>query len=157
MGVRVEIDLRGQPEVQALLEQFQGGPLNNRTRRALRAGAGEFRDEMRAQTRARSDLPRSFSKTRTRSHRNPLGVSVSPKSPLSTIFERGAGRHVVAPTGRGILAGPSGERSRDAAFFARGAVSHPGMRARPLIAPVFNAAEDDAGEAFDDVLFEGIR
>jgi hypothetical protein len=156
MAVQTTLDLRGRDEVDQLLDQLHGRELNNRTRRALRAGAGEFRDEMRRQGR-KPGYPRGFSKTRTRSHRNPLGVSVSPKSPLSTIFEHGAGVHTIAPRARGILAGPSGQRSRDQVFFARGPVTHPGMRPRPLIAPVFRAAEDDAEDAVVDVLFEGIR
>lgn len=155
MPVQITLDLRGMSEVSALLDEFQGAPLNNRTRRALRAGAGEFRDEMRSQGKSRADLPSGFGKTRTRAHRYPLGVSVSPKSPLSTIFEHGARSHTIAP-GRGILAGPGGERSRESAFFARGPVTHPGMNARPFIGPVFDAAQDNAEDAFEDVLFEGL-
>lgn len=153
MAASVTITLEGLPEVKRLLDQFQGRHLNNRTRRALRAGAKVFRNEMRSQGR-RSDLPKTFAKTRTRAHRNPLGVSVSPKSPLSNIFEHGARRHSISAP---VMAGPAGQRSRGEAFFARGAVSHPGMGARPFIGPVFDASERQAGDEFGKVLFEGIE
>lgn len=152
----VEIDIHGMPEVQAMLDKVQGSQLNNRIRRSLRAGAKPFRTEMRSQARSRADLPATFAKTRTRAHRNPLGVSVSPQSPLSTIFEHGADTHTIAPKGAQLLAGKAGERSRSAAFVARGPVTHPGMGARPLIAPVFDAAQDDARREFSEELFEGI-
>ena len=42
-------------------------------------------------------------------------------------------------------------------FAARGPVHHPGMAARPLIAPVFDAAKDRAGDAMEKTLFEGIE
>lgn len=157
MAQSVTVSVEGLPEVKRLLDQFQGGPLNNRARRALRAGAKEFRTEMRSQAMARSDLPKTFRKTRTRAHRNPLGVSVSPQSPLSNIFESGARTHTIRPKGGQVLIGKAGERSRGQAFFARGAVRHPGMRARPFIAPVFDASQDDAEKAFGRVLFEGLR
>jgi hypothetical protein len=152
----VTFDIQGMPEVQRMLDQVQGRELNNRMRRSLRRGAGVFRDELRAQARARADLPKTFAKTRTRAHRNPLGVSVSPQSPLSSIFEGGAGRHTISAGAGGILAGRAGDRSRPAAFIARGAVSHPGMAARPLIGPVFDASQGRASDAFTDELFEGI-
>ena len=127
----ISIDLRGVPEVQEMLAQFEGGKLNNRVRRALRAGLKPIREEMRRKG-GMPGFPRRFRKTRTRGHRNPLGVSVSPQSPLSTIFEHGAKPHMI------------------------GTRSHPGMAARPFIAPVFAAAEDKAREAFMDTLMEGL-
>jgi hypothetical protein len=154
---RIEVSVEGRPECQRMLEEFSGSRLNNRTRRGLRAGAKVSRTEMRRQASTRGDLPRSFRKTRTRAHRNPLGVSVSPQSPLSTIFEHGAGAHTIAPKGRQMLAGKSGEHSRGRAFVAHGAVSHPGMGARPLIGPVFDASHDEAADQFDHVVFEGFR
>lgn len=127
----VSIDLRGVPEVQAMLAQFSGGPLNNRVRRALRAGLKPIREEMR-RVGSQGKFPRRFRKTRTRGHRHPLGVSVSPQSPLSTIFEHGAKPHLI------------------------GSYTHPGMAARPFIAPVFAAAEEKARKAFTDTLMEGL-
>lgn len=136
----VHLDLQGLPEVQKLLAEFEGGKLNNRTRRALRAGAAEFRGPMR--TKASSGrFPRKFKRTRTRAHRNPLGVSVSPGSPLSTIFEHGAKPHAIP-----ISTGP----------FAGRTVQHPGMAARPLSGPVFDANRRKAEEAFASTLFEGL-
>ena len=127
----VGIDLRGVPEVQEMLSQVTGGKLNNRVRRALRAGLKPIREEMRRKGMS-PQFPRRFRKTRTRGHRNPVGVSVSPQSPLSTIFEHGAKPHLI------------------------GARQHPGMAARPFIAPVFVAAADKAKEAFMDTLMEGL-
>lgn len=150
MGASVSIDWQGLPEVRKMLAQFNERELNNRTRRALRAGAKVMRDELRREGR-RSDLPRTFRKTRTRSHRNPLGVSVAPASPLSPIFEHGARSHEIG-RGGAILA----NRDTSASFFARGPVRHPGMAARPVIAPAFARGEDRATRAFGDVLFEGI-
>lgn len=148
----IDVDLRGLPEVQAMLAQFQGGQLNNRMRRALRAGIAVFRAELRAEASS-GGFPRSFRKTRTRPHRNPLGVSVSPASPLSTVFERGAKSHAIAPKRGSFLASQQGA----APFFARGSVKHPGMKARPLSGPVFDANQGKAEDAVTTALFEGIR
>lgn len=148
------IDISGIPEVEEMLGQFQGRELTNRTRRALRAGAGEFRKRIRTKGGGGwANRPRSFYKTRTRNHRNPLGVSVAPQSPLSTIFEGGAGRHPIAPRGGSVLASGQGETP----FFARGSVSHPGVAARPFVGPIFREGEGDALREFEDKLFEGIR
>lgn len=136
----VRLDLQGLPEVQKLLDQFQGGPLNNRTRRALRAGVAVFRGPMRAKASS-GRFPRKFRKTKTRPHRNPLGVSLSPGSPLSTIFEHGAKPHAIP-----ISKGP----------FAGSVIQHPGMAARPLSGPVFDANQRKAEEAFASTLFEGL-
>lgn len=145
------MDLRGLPEIRALLEQFGEREMVNRMRRGLRAGLKVFRTRLRAEARSRGDLPRTFAKTRTRSHRNPLGVSVSPASPLAPIFEHGAKTHPIAPRRGRLLANPK------EGFVAAGAVSHPGMRARPLSAPVFEASKDEASRAIEAVVFEGIR
>lgn len=136
----VRLDLQGLPEVQKLLAEFQGGPLNNRTRRALRAGIAALRGPLRAKASS-GRFPRKFKRTRTRPHRNPLGVSVSPGSPLSTIFEHGARPHAI-PISKGPFAGTT--------------VQHPGMAARPLSGPVFDANHRKAEEAFADTLFGGL-
>lgn len=135
----IEIDLRGMPEVQKMLAQFEGQPLQNRVRKALRAGVAPIRKEMRS--RAGVGFPRRFKKTRTRGHRNPLGVSVSPQSPLSTIFEHGARPHPIP-----ITKGP----------FAGRTIQHPGMAARPLSGPAFDAKRSEAERAVADALFEGL-
>lgn len=134
------LDLRGLPECQAMLDQFQGQPLQNRTRRALRAGIAVIRSALRAKASS-GKFPRKFKRTRTRGHRNPVGVSVSPGSPLSTIFEHGARPHAI-PITRGPFAGRS--------------IQHPGMAARPLSGPVFDAKRAEAERAVADALFEGV-
>jgi hypothetical protein len=145
----ISVDLRGAAEVQKMLGEVRGAKLNNRIRRALRAGVKPFREELRRRASS-GRWPRKFRATRTRAHRNPLGVSVSPQSPLSTIFEGGAKTHEIAPKNAKYLA------NADRGFFAAGAVQHPGMTARPLIGSAFEARRDDAEKAFMDVLMEGL-
>lgn len=139
---RVVLDLRGTDEVHKLLRTLSGQQLQNRMRRALRRGGGVFRDGIRnAGPMGWARRPRSFYRTRTRNHRNPLGVSVAPQSPLSTIFEGGAGPHAI-PIAQGPYAGRT--------------VMHPGVAAKPFIGPIFASTNDDAGEAATDELFAGI-
>ncbi len=136
----IDVDIRGMPEVKKLLGQFEGAPLNNRIRRSLRAAVAVIRPAMR--TKARSGgFPKKFARTRTRPHRNPLGVSISPGSPLSTIFEHGARPHAIP-----IKSGP----------FAGRTIQHPGMAPRPISGPVFDANRGRAEDAFADTLFEGL-
>lgn len=146
---RITLDVRGLPETKAMLAKVEGQQLQNRTRRALRAGAAVFRKELRSEAASRDDLPRTFRKTRTKAHRTPLGISVRPNSPLLSIFEGGAKQHPIGSSGQ-ILSNP------EAGFFARGPVSHPGMEARPILEPAFNAAEDEASDAFTRELFAGL-
>lgn len=160
-GGWVTMSLVGLPETKQLLEQVQGAKLNARMRRSIRRGAKVFREGLRDEARSRSDLPASFAKTRTRDHRNPLGVSVSPKSPLSTIFEHGAEGHMIGDAGQ-LLSNFETRRAKadkhtGGFFFARGPVRHPGMGARPFIAPTFDANERKAEKAMGDELFAGIK
>lgn len=140
MPARIDVDVQGLPEVHKMLAQVEGRELNNRTRRALRAATAEFRGPMRAKASS-GRFPRKFRKTRTRAHRSPLGVSVSPASPLSPIFEHGAKPHAI-PIGKGPFAGS--------------VIQHPGMAARPLSGPVFDANQRKAEDAFADKLLEGL-
>lgn len=142
----------GIPEARELLGELSGQQLQNRVRRGTRAGAGVFRGHIRSEASSRSDLPRTFRKTRTRPHRNPVGTSVSTASPLWTIFEGGAAGHPVGAPGQ-LLHSQQGEPF----FAARGPVNHPGMGARPLTTPIFERYHDDAGEAALDAVFEGLR
>ena len=152
-------DLRGAKEARELLDSLADNQLQNRVRRGTRRGAAI----MRAETRRRAGsngIPSRFRKTRTRSHRTPVGTSTGPTSPLLNIFEGGAGRHAIGDPGQ-ILTNLETRRQAGAEqgppFFARGAVSHPGMAARPLVGPVFDAKKDDAAEAAMDEMLKGIR
>lgn len=165
MVARVDVDLRGREEVERLLSEFEGGKLNNRVRRGMRAGAKVMRSHVR-KLAASDRYPRSFRKTKTKAHRNPLGVSTGPTSPLLNIFESGAGSHDIGSGGQLLTnrdEGLSGQmltavgRGGEDLFVARGPVSHPGMAARPLIAPTFDATKDAAGEAAADVIFEALK
>lgn len=138
--MKLDLDLQGLPEVQKMLAQFTGRELHNRTRRALRAGTRTLRGPLRSAASS-GRYPRSFRRTRTRAHRNPLGVSVSPGSPLSPIFEHGARPHAI-PITRGPFAGRT--------------IQHPGMAARPVSGPVFDANRGAAEDAVADELFRGI-
>ncbi len=151
------IDIRGLPETKELLDSFSGNQLQNRVRVATRAGAKVMRTEVRKRA-GESQYPRSFKKTATRGHRNPVGTSTGPTSPLLNIFEGGAGQHVIAPGSAGVLSNFNARRDQAGAyhgglFFARGPVMHPGMAARPLIGPVFEATKDEATDAAMDALF----
>lgn len=137
----LQIELDGLPECQKMLRDFEPKAMANRERRALRAGAAVFRKYLRA-AGSSGRYPRKFRTTKTRSHRNPLGVSVSPGSPLSPIFEHGARPHVI-PIRKGPFAGAN--------------INHPGMAARPISGPVYDAHSGEAERAFSAVLFEGYR
>jgi len=137
----ITVDLSGMAEVKEMLGQLTDREMTNRQRRALRAAAAVMRRGLRARAKS-GRYPRRFRATRTRAHRNPLGVSVSPQSPLSPIFERGARPHAIP-----ITKGP----------FAGRTVSHPGMAARPIAGPTFDAERGAAERAFEDKLLEGLR
>lgn len=139
------VDIRGLPETKDLLDSLSGNQLQNRVRRGTRAGAKVMRAELRKQASG-GQFPKSFRKTATRGHRTPVGTSVGPTSPLLNIFEGGATRHPIGKAGQVLFNEGEG-------FFARGPVSHPGMAARPLIGPVFDATQDRAAEAAVDVIF----
>jgi hypothetical protein len=148
MSYRVTI--KGTKEARKLLNELSDRELQNRTRRGTRAGAKVLRTAYRAEVRGRSDVPRSFRRTRTRNHRSPLGTSTGPSSPLINIFEVGAKAHAIGKPGQ-VLTNPA------AGFFARGPVAHPGMSARPTIEPVFEREQDDASDATLEAILEGLK
>ncbi len=143
------IDVRGDKEAIALLDSLSGNELQNRTRRGTRAGAKVMRDEGKAEARARSELPKSYRRFKTKGHRTPVGTSTGPTTPLLNIFEGGAGRHSIGDPGQPLV-------NQDAGFFARGPVSHPGMGARPFVGPVFERTKDEASDKAMDAFLEGL-
>lgn len=155
----ITYDLRGGKEARELLDSLSGRELQNRTRRGTRRGAAIFRAEARRRA-GTGGIPSRFKKTRTRGHRTPVGTSTGPTSPLLNIFEGGAGRHAIGRGGQ-ILTNLNTRREagteQGPPFFARGPVSHPGMAARPLVGPVFEAKKEDAAEAAMDEMLRGIR
>lgn len=159
------IDVRGVPGALKALDRYDGKELQNRLRRGARAGIAQFRDELRAEARARSDLPRSFSKTKTKTTTRggasgrDIQASVRPKSPLFNIFEPGAGEHTIAPRAT-VLGGPAGDaswtaegRKRPAGFFSTKPVRHPGMAARPLLPSAFSRRASRAEDAIAAAIF----
>jgi hypothetical protein len=156
------IEIRGGPAIARTLNALGGRELQNRTARGTRAGAGVFRKELRADVKS-GFHPATFRKVATRNHRNPIGTSVGPTSPLINIFEGGAGSHVIAPgklqsSGNRpmLLSGKGGEHYRPRDFAASMPVTHPGMGARPLIGPVFDRSKDRAADAAIDKILEGL-
>lgn len=164
------VTLRGDKEIRKLLESLSERELQNRMRRATRAGVAVMRRELKVRA-AGGDYPKTFQKIATRSStRGGIRTQTGPTSPLLHIFEEGAKPHRIAPAAAGgIRTSRGGARSvvdssstgvlsnPDAGFFARGPVNHPGMAARPLIAPVFASTKDRAGVVAMDKLTEGLR
>lgn len=153
------ISLRGDKEIAKLLDSLSGRELQNRTRRATRAGAKVFRQGLRARVSG-PQYPRSFRKLATKNHRDG-STSTGPTSFLLNIFERGAKRHPIGKPGqllsnfatrRGLA-----DKHTGGFFMARGPVNHPGMAARPLIAPEFEADQDKAAASAMDTLTDGLR
>ncbi len=161
------VHLEGLPAVRKMLDQFEGQQLQNKMRTAVRAGLKPFQ----AQLKFEGDTPghpHSFTKvpagkvtTRGGASGREIEGYVRPSSPLFNIFEPGAGSHTIAPRRKAMLAGPAGGggwdakgRKRKGAFFARGPVSHPGMRARPELPAAFAAAEGAATDAIANAIFK---
>jgi hypothetical protein len=137
----VQLDLRGLPRVNALLDEFRGTRLTNRVRRSVRTAVRPIRDALRRRGRS-GRYPRGFRNTRTRDHRTRgIGVSIGPASRLSPIFEHGARPHAI-PISRGPWAGVTAR--------------HPGMLARPISGPAFDESQDAAEREFADTLFGGL-
>jgi hypothetical protein len=145
----VSATIKGFPELQRTLNALQGSELVNRTRRGTRAGAKVMRTELRRRAGS-SEFPSTFRKTLTRGHRNPVGTSVGIASPLINIFEPGADPHPIGEPGQILTNSETG-------FFARGPVHHPGMAARPLIGPTFEATKDEAADEAIDTIMKGLR
>ncbi|HZV26448.1 MAG TPA: hypothetical protein VFG00_09160, partial [Acidothermaceae bacterium] len=132
MAVTEEVRVVGLPAIMKLLSQYEGQPLQNAMRKAVRAGAKPFQASLKA-VAASSRVPRSFQKvpaakvtTHGGSGRS-VEAYVRPKSPLFNSFEPGAGAHTISPGAGGLLGGPAGGdgwttagRKRPAAFAARG-------------------------------------
>jgi hypothetical protein len=162
--VSAAVTFRGMDRVKAMLKQYDDRSMTNRLRRGTRAGAAEFRAELRSEG-AGSQFPLSFRKTKTNSSTRggltgrDIEARVRPASPLFNIFGPGASPHTISP-GRGVLSGPQGSagwdsrgRKRRGRFFSRKPVRHPGMASRPLLSPSFAARLGRAQDAVADALF----
>lgn len=177
MGAAVSFDLRGMPECQAMLAGYYGGKLQNRMRRAVRAGANEFKPGIVAEAISHhggsENVPISFRRVKVKvsthggaSNRD-IVARVKPQSALFNIFEPGAEPHTIAPRGVRLMAGAAGHgggarwdevgRKRKGAFFARGAVRHPGMKARPILPAAFSGRVSAAKVDVARVIFEPHR
>lgn len=164
----IVVDVRGAPQVKAMLDRFSAGALRNRLRRVVRAGANAFK--IGIQAAAASDptgnVPESFGVVRAPKVSAHAGqdivAKIRPKSPLFNIFEPGAGAHEI---GGGLMAGPAGTggwtakgRKRPGGFAAHGPVRHPGFAARPILPTAFDSRKDEAMHAASVALFApGVR
>lgn len=137
-----------------MLARYEHREMIKRLRRGTRAGAAVYRVGLRARAKSDPLIPDSFAKTRSKSgvRFGDIRSEVGPKSPLFSIFEGGAGSHDIEPRSGSLLIGPAGDRWRGRAFAAR-RVRHPGMRARPLAAPVFRDREGAAKKAVAVAVF----
>jgi hypothetical protein len=164
MSISIKID--GLPEAMRRVEGLTGRQMQNKLRRAVRAGAKPMQASLKAAAAAQptGNLPKTFTKvpaakvSASMRRGGQVVASVKPKSPLFNIFEPGAGAHEIAPGARGRavggLSGAAGVRGRKRAFYARGAVRHPGMRARPIRPTAFAAGKPAAQLAIARVLLE---
>lgn len=167
----VEIHFEGVPQVKAMLAEFSPRQLQNKMRRAVRAGAKVFGGGLKSTAQSHhggaGNVPLSFQKVpapKVSTHtEGGTGVEayVRPKSPLFNVFQPGAKRHTIRPKRRGELKGPAGTnrwdsvgRKRAGAFFAQGPVSHPGMSDRDILSPAFQAKLPEAIDAVVGVLFD---
>lgn len=155
----ITFDIRGLPETKRMISWYTDRELFNRMRRAVRAGGKVFQGELKqvAAEEPTGNLPDTFRKVpapKVSSSARRGGVPtaiIRPKSSLFNIFEPGAGRHDI--TG-GLIGGPAGGRWRGKTMAARGRVTHPGMKARPILPTAFGRGEDEAQDAVAAVLFE---
>jgi hypothetical protein len=179
--VTVSISIDGLPEVKRRIEGLTGRQMQNKLRRAVRAGAKPMQASLKVMAAAQptGKLPHTFkrvpaAKVSASARRGgQIVASVKPKSALFNIFEPGAEAHEIGGgaetrTGKdgrtrkvrggrrtsGMLAGPSGIRGRSKDFFVRGAVKHPGMKARPIRVRAFDAGKPLAKMAIASVLLE---
>lgn len=161
MSAIFDIRVVGGDQVRRMLKQYEDPELVKRMRRGTRAGAAVFRKQIRSQAKARSDIPDFFARTKTRSSTRGghISTQTGPSSPLFNIFEGGAKGHEIAPGRLGVggrkklLSGKGGRRWRGRDFVASMPVRHPGMRARPLAAPVFQSALGAAQRAVAETVF----
>jgi hypothetical protein len=165
----LSVSVEGVADVQKMLERYSAREMQNRERRAVRASAKPFQAALKA-VAASSNVPHSFTKVPAAKVSAHVGADVEarvrPKSPLFNIFEPGAGGHDIAGgafsgQGGGLLAGPAGGstwtsegRKRQGAFFARGHVRHPGMKARPIRPAAFARGRAQAMQEIARVMFE---
>jgi hypothetical protein len=166
----VHVRLEGMTKVKAMLGRYDDQAMQNRVRKAARAGIAVFRPALRAEAASRfgasgdAHVPASFRKTKTRTSTRggasgrDIVASVRPSSPLFNIFEPGASPHTIAPRGGKGLGGPAGPggwtsegRKRPRRFGSRRAVQHPGMSSRAMLPGVFaehlSRAEDAVAAA----------
>lgn len=163
MGV---VAIQGADDVKRMLDHFAGRVLQNRLRRAVRAGAKPFQAGLKsaASSEPTGNIPDSFRKvpaakvSASARRGGDIVAKVRPKSPLFNVFEPGAEAHDIEG---GLLAGPAGPggwsqagRKRRGPFGARGRVHHPGMKARPIMPTAFSSKLGAAQRAAAAVIFE---
>ena len=106
MAVGEEVSVVGLGPLMKLLGQYEGQPLQNAMRRAIRAGAKPFQASLKA-VAAERHAPRSFQMVpvKVTTHGGAgrqIEAYVRPRSPLFNILEPGAKRHVITPGEKGF-------------------------------------------------------
>lgn len=151
---RVAIDLRGMPEVRAMIHSVDDKERVNRERRAVRAAGNVFKPIVAAEAASRhgsgsGNVPASFRKVRVkvsssnRRGRQPTAI-IRPRSPLFNIFEPGASSHTITP---GQVGGNSSRPSRPTATRARSSGKH------ILAGPAGSGSWDDVGRKRSGAFF----
>lgn len=136
-----DVNITGGRELDEMLRTLSVKIEKNILRSALRAGANEFKDEIKANVPVdEGDLKRSARVT-TRIKNGTVYASVKvggKKAPHAHLVEFGTAAHKIAPRGAGALLVGS---------HLVGAVDHPGARAKPFARPAFDAKPTEAAAA----------
>lgn len=127
-------NITGGRELDAFLQTLSVKVEKNIMRSALRAGANEFKDEVKANIPVDSgDLRRSVKvSTRSKGGRVTASLKIGNKTAwYARLVEFGTAAHKIAPkdSGGGLLIGGN----------VVGAVNHPGARAKPFARPAFDS------------------
>jgi hypothetical protein len=113
------IHLEGLPAVEKLLAQYQGQPLQNKMRQAVRAGMKPFQQQLKFEgdtpghPHSFTNVPAAKITTHGGESGRAVEGSVKPRSPLFNIFEPGAHPHVITPGSKGVAS------ERTTSMFAR--------------------------------------
>jgi hypothetical protein len=143
------VHLEGLPQVRAMLSQFEGQELQNKMRKAVRAGAKPFQAGLKVAA-ATAGHPRSFQKvpaahvtTRGGASGRSIEAWVRPKSPLFNIFEPGAKAHTIKPGKVHRQHSVRGGRANKGQYSGPGAVARSGGAV--LAGPAGSGSWDNTG------------
>lgn len=134
-------NISGGRELDAFLQTLTVKLEKNIMRSALRAGANEFKDQVKANVPVKSGKLRSSVRVTTGTKRNVVFAYVKvggKKAPHANLVEFGTRAHKIAPKGAGgLLIGGQ----------IVGAADHPGAASKPFIRPAFDTKGQAAIQA----------